>query len=75
MAITSKWEYEPCPGWPKLELDGFVAVFEVGYYNNSMVVVTLERRVKKNLGINLSFRNTEGDNASESWILAMRYHF
>ena len=59
---------------PKWELDGFVAVFEVGDYDNSMVFVTLERRVTENLGINLSFKNTEGDNASESWILAMRYH-
>lgn len=59
---------------PKWELDGFVAVFEVGDYDNSMVFVTLERRVTKNLGINLSFKNTEGDNASENWILALRYH-
>ena len=61
--------------WPKWELDGFVANFEVGEFNSTMLFVTLERRVTENLGINLSFRNVWGDNASQNWILAARYHF
>lgn len=61
--------------WPKWELDGFVANFEVGEFNSTMLFITLERRVTENLGINLSFRNVWGDNASQNWILAYRYHF
>ncbi len=61
----------PWPGW---ELDGFVAKFSVGEFDSSMLFITLERRVTENLGINLSFKNVEGDNTSEDWILALRYH-
>ena len=61
----------PWPGW---ELDGFVAKFSVGEFDSSMRFITLKRRVTESLGTNLSFKNVEGDNTSEDWILALRYH-
>ncbi|MCY3933162.1 MAG: hypothetical protein OXH70_15760 [Acidobacteria bacterium] len=60
--------------WPSWELDGFVAHFSLGDFDNNMLFITLERRVTRNLGINLSYRKTEGDNPSDSWIWAVRYH-
>ena len=60
--------------WPKWELDGFVAHFSLGQYDNVMLFITLERRVTEDLGVNLSFKKTEGDNTSDSWIFALRYH-
>ena len=59
---------------PKWELDGFIANFSTGDFNNNMVFITLERRVTENLGINVSFRKIEGDNPSDGWIWALRYH-
>lgn len=60
--------------WPRWELDGFVANFSVGDFDNNMVFITLERRVTENLGLNLSFKKIVGDNPSDGWIWALRYH-
>ncbi len=51
-----------------------MAKYSMGEFDSSMLFITLERRVTDNLGINLSFRNVEGDNTSEDWILVLRYH-
>lgn len=59
---------------PKWELDAFVANFSVGEYDNNMLFITLERRVTKDLGINLSYRKIKGDNPSDGWIFSLRYH-
>ncbi len=60
--------------WPKWELDGFVANFSTGQYENNMLWFTLERRVHANLGINFNYRKIHGDNPSDTWIFALRYH-
>lgn len=60
--------------YPKWELDGFVANFSLGEFDNNMLFITLERRVTKDLGINLSYRKNRGDNTSDNWIFALRYH-
>ena len=60
---------------PKWELDGFIANFEVGELEGNMLFVTLERRVTRSLGINISGKLLEGDGESESWMIGTRYHF
>ena len=62
----------PRPNW---ELDAFVARSDIGPFETNLLWVTVERRITKNLGLNVSGRWADGDGDSESVIFAARYHF
>ena len=71
--------------WGKWELDAFLARYvvgddgvgpqAVGNLVSHMLFVTLEHRVTKHLGINISGTIVRGDGKSESVIFGTRFHF